>query len=155
MTRQKADAMALVLGGVVVSGPTSRAWAVGVTRPDGKYVLIEDDAGARYFDRHACDVGYHCLGSDPKGEIDAEEWGWPPRHHDFCEGLARLLGGDAWQTGGNCLVVLYARADGQFAVFNDEVGMVFRSEASYRFRHEMGDDEAGDDGLVHEFLEVE
>ena len=54
--------------------PQSRMHGVSLTRADGKYALIDEDAGAVYFDEHACWVGYHTLGDDPKGIVDAEEW---------------------------------------------------------------------------------
>jgi hypothetical protein len=149
MRVEVAASLALVLGGQVEYDEVDGGFGVGVTRPDGRYVSIDDDAGARYYDRHACVEGYLTCGSDPKGEIDAEEWGNPPDHHRFTEGLARLLGADWLDTGGGCMVVIYRRADGKVALLNEEVGLVFDSEASYRQKQAEGDDDRGDDGLCH------
>src|SRR5690348_3339750 len=88
MTETKARALAAVLGGKVIrTMPQSRMWGVALTRADGRYALIEDDAGAVYYDEHACWVGYHTLGDDARGVVDASEWGAWGVSEDWASGL--------------------------------------------------------------------
>ena len=128
MTEAKATALACALGGKVIrTMPQSRMWSVAVTRADGKYVLLEEDAGAVYYDEHACWIGYDTLGDDPKDVIDAWEWGNWGLTRDWAERLADLLGAVVWQSGGDVWVVLYERPDERYAVIGDDGADVYRS----------------------------
>jgi hypothetical protein len=132
VTERMAQILAAALGGDVVrTMPQSRSWGVAVTRGDGKYVLIEEDAGAVYYDEHACWIGYHTLGSDPRGVIEAEEWIDWGITEKWATDLAMLLGADAHHSGGNIWVVLYERRDGRLALIGDTGCEVYQSRDHY------------------------
>lgn len=130
MTKNKAKALAMALrGDVERPAPTPPfEFAVLLTRPDGRVVLIEEDAGASYANMRAFRVG-----DSPSDEIEAEEWGeWlPDRHWAF--GLAILLGPTAqpWHSGGGDWVVLYVRPDGKLAVIGYDAACVYPDRESY------------------------
>jgi hypothetical protein len=137
MTELKARTLAAALGGEVVNTmPQSRMPGVALTRSDGKYALIEEDAGAVYFDEHACWVGYHTLGDDARGVVDAEEWGDWGVTESWATGLAALVGAEAHQSGGNIWVVLFQRPDGRFAVIGDTGCEVYQSRNHYERYYE-------------------
>jgi hypothetical protein len=128
MTEAKAKTLAAALGGKAMDTmPQSRMWGVTLTRPDGRYILLEEDAGAVYHDEHACWVGYHTRGDDAEAVVDAWEWGDWGVTEDWATGLATLLGAEAWPSGGNIWVVLYRRPDGRFVVIGDDGAEVYRS----------------------------
>ncbi len=132
MTEQKAKALAAAIGGDVVrTRPQSRMWGVSLVRADGRYALLEEHAGAVYFDEHACWTGYMVNGSDPKGEINAEEWGIWDHTRQWATGLATLIGGQPHQSGGNIWVMLFERRDGRFVVIGDLGAEVYRDRGSY------------------------
>lgn len=139
MNADKAKALAAALGGTAIrTMPQSRMWGVAVTRGDGRYALIEDDAGAVYYDEYACWVGYHTLGDDQRGVVDAREWGAWGVTEDWATGLATLIGAEAYQSGGNIWVVQYDRPDGRYAVIGADGAEVYRDRHHYERYFEGG-----------------
>jgi hypothetical protein len=141
MTRQQAEAIATALGAKVIrSMPQSRTFGVAYVRPDGRYALIESDAGAVYHDEHACWVGYHTLGDDPRGSVHAEEWGEWGIGERWAHDLAIILGGDstAHTTGGCNWCVLTTRPDGRCAYLGDCSSAIFPSRDAF---HNSDDEE--------------
>lgn len=131
MIETMARNLAWLIGGKPVRMmPRSRTWGVALTRADGRYALVEEDAGAIYFDEHACWVGYQACGSDPKGSIEAAEWIEWSGTERWARGLAEIIGGRAHQSGGNIWVVVFGRADGRLAWIGDDGGSIFTSEAA-------------------------
>jgi hypothetical protein len=128
MTMSKAEQLARLIDGEVATGGS-----VAVTRADGRYALIDEDAGAAYFDDVAATRGYSVKGGDPRGDVDAEEWGAWTSSRRWAEGLARLLGpgAEARETGGNIWVVLFERGDGQLACIGDESGALYDDRVAY------------------------
>ncbi|WP_435008054.1 hypothetical protein P12x_005323 [Tundrisphaera lichenicola] len=137
MTEAKAKSLAEAVGGhVVQTMPQSRMHGVSLTRADGKFALIEEDAGAVYFDEHACWIGYHTLGDDARGVVDAEEWiDWGITEL-WASGLATLIGGTPYQSGGNVWVVLFERQDGRLAVIGDTGAEIYQSRDHYERYYE-------------------
>lgn len=114
---------------------------VGLTRADGRYILVEEDAAAVYYDEHACFTGYLTVGRDPRGSVDAYEWGRWGLTEDWATGLATLLGGEPHQSGGGVWVVLFQRADGKFAVIGADGAEVYRDRSQYERYYEPGEGE--------------
>ena len=143
MTADKARILAEAIGGKVVQTmPQSRMHGVAITRADGKYALIEEDAGAVYFDEHACWIGYHILGDDPKGVVDAEEWGDWNGSEKWARDLSVILGSpEYWHSGGEIWVVLFTRADGRFAVIGAEGVDIYQSKDHWERYFESGQPE--------------
>jgi hypothetical protein len=143
MTEAKAKILAAaLLGNVVTTMPQSRMHGVALTRPDGKYALIEEDAGAVYFDEHACWVGYPTLGDDPKGCVEAQEWINWDGSEPWARGLSVLLESpEYWHSGGGIWVVLFTRSDGRFAVIGAEGADIYQSKEHWEQYFEAGQPE--------------
>jgi hypothetical protein len=141
MKTAKATALASALDGEVVSAmPQSRLPGVSITKPDGRYLLFDADAGAIYGDESACWQG------DGTGLLDAREWeGWGVTEN-LATGLATLISGEAWQSGGNIWVVLYRRPDGRFVVIGADGAEVYQSEQHWNDYYE--GDQAGPEQFI-------
>jgi hypothetical protein len=130
MTERTARALAdMLIGQATWPMPCTRAWGVSLDRLDGRFVVLEDHAGWVYRDRAAYDA-YHRDG-DPDAIVDSAEWGeWGVRE-SWAAPLARLIGGEAHQSGGNIWVVLYRRPDGRFIVLGDDGAEIYESAEHY------------------------
>jgi hypothetical protein len=136
MKTAKATALASALGGEVVAAmPQSRLPGVSITKPDGQYLLFDEDAGAIYRDEAACWPG------DGAGVLDAWEWGDWGVTEDWATGLAALIGGEAWQSGGNIWVVLYQCPDGRFVVIGVDGADIYQSKDRFERYYEGGEPE--------------
>lgn len=140
MTEQAAKSMATVIGGdAVFPMPGSRAWGVLATCPDGRLVVVEDGAGWAYRDRAAYEAWQS--GGDESGLIASGEWPQWGITEEWAAALANVLGGEAYQSGGNIWVVLYRRPDGRFAVIGDDGADIYHSAEHYERYYEAGQPE--------------
>jgi hypothetical protein len=140
MNEKTARSLANALGSdAVYPMPGSRSWGVTLERPDGRLVAIEDGAGWLYRDRKGYD-DYHETGDDGS-VIDSREWSSWGVTGEWSRGLAALLGGEAYQSGGNIWVVLYQRADGRFIVIGVDGADLYRSAEHYEGYYEGGQPE--------------
>ncbi len=130
MTEQAAKALAAALGGdAVYPMPGSRSWGVTLERSDGQFAAIEDQVGWLYHDRAACDA-FHRDG-DEGGLVSAPEWdGWDSGEV-WARALTGLIGGEAYQSGGNIWVVLFPRADGKIIVVGLDGADIYESADHY------------------------
>ena len=132
MTRKHAYALAYALNGKVMddSDDINRAVGLTVQTPEGpRFARIELGAGARYFDEHAHSPGYATHGSDPRGEVHAEEWIRWDGGRDWAVGLASILGPSAEidHSGGGIWLVYFTRADGKCVCIGEESAGIYRN----------------------------
>ena len=140
MTERTSKELAAALGGdAVFPMPGSRTWGVLATCPDGRFVAIEDGAGWAYRNREAYDA-FQTEGGDSRVLATGEwpDWGVT---EEWARPLANLLGGEAYQSGGNIWVVLFQRPDGRFVVIGDDGADIYRSAEHYERCYEAGQPE--------------
>src|SRR5262245_22611188 len=131
MTTEKAEVLATILGGEVERlMPESRSPGVRLTLPDGQVALIDEHGGETF--RSAADRNAYAQDGDERAHIaESAEWtDWGPSEL-WASGLARLIGGEAYQSGGNIWVVLYPRPDGRFIVVGDDGAEIYESAEHY------------------------
>jgi hypothetical protein len=119
--------------------PRSRTWGTLAVCPDGRFIAIEDGAGWAYRDQAAYEA--YQAGGDDSGLIAAEEWPHWETEEGWARSLACLLGGEAYQSGGNIWVVLYQRTDGRFVVIGVDGADLYRSAVHYERYYEGGQPE--------------
>lgn len=137
MTEQAARALAETIG-ARANGPmpSSRSWGVELERADGRFAGIEDGAGWVYRDKEAY-LAYHRDG-DPEAVVDSAEWSEWGVTESWANALARVIGGEAYQSGGNIWVVLFKRPDSRFIVIGDDGADVYESEKHYESYYDGG-----------------
>src|SRR4051812_29008971 len=107
MTDEKARSLSSVLGGEVVGAmPQSRSPGVRLTLADGGVALLDDLGGATY--RSAAAVEAYAADGDDRAHVaSVAEWSGWGLNEEWATHLARLIGGEAHQSGGNIWVVLF------------------------------------------------
>jgi hypothetical protein len=131
MTNEKAESLASVLGGKVVKAmPQSRSPGVRLALTNGRVALLDDLGGATYRSAAAVDA-YATDGDDDAHVEDIAEWSAWGVTEEWATQLARLIGGEAYQSGGNIWVVLYERPDGCFVVVGDDGAELYESADHY------------------------
>jgi hypothetical protein len=131
MTDEKARSLASVLGGEVVSAmPQSRSPGVRLTLADGRVALLDELGGATYRSAEAVDA-YAADGDDDAHVEAVAEWSLWGVNEEWATRLARLIGGEAHQSGGNIWVVLFQRRDGRFVVVGDDGAELYESADHY------------------------
>ena len=145
MMERMANGLSAALGGEPIRlMPASREWGVTATRPDGRFVSLEDHAGWTYCDRPAFDA--HSASGDPDAVVQAEEWDEWDGGERWARGLARVLGSEEyWHSGGGIWLVFYKRPDGRLAVVGSESGAVYDSREAF-------EDDDGQGGENHHFI---
>jgi hypothetical protein len=138
MTNEKAKMLASVLGGEVVAAmPQSRSPGVRLTLADGRVALLDELGGATY--RGAASVAAYAVGGDDDAHVEAvAEWPHWGVTEEWTQPLANLLGGEAYQSGGNIWVVLFERPDGRFVVIGDDGADIYQSADLYERYYEAG-----------------
>ena len=127
MTSEKAVSLAAVLGGDVVKAmPQSRSPGVRVTLADGRIALLDELGGATYKNAAAV-AAYAADGDDASHVNEIAEWTTWGVNEEWATRLAMLIGGEAYQSGGNIWVVLFKRPDGRFVVIGDDGAELYDS----------------------------
>jgi hypothetical protein len=131
MTNAKASSLASILGGEVFGTmPQSRSPGVRLALADGRVALLDELGGATY--RTAAAVDAYATDGDDRAHVEVvAEWsGWGITE-EWATQLARLIGGEAYQSGGNIWVVLFERSDGCFVVVGDDGADLYESADHY------------------------
>jgi hypothetical protein len=136
MTSSKAMVLASVLGGEVeATMPQSRMPGVRLSLPDGRVCMIDERGGATY--RSDADLEAYSIDGDDRTHVAiAAEWPRWGLSEEWARPLASLIGGEAYQSGGNIWVVLFDRPDGRYVVVGDDGAELYESAAHYERYYE-------------------
>jgi len=116
MTKTKAQTLADVLGGSVENlMAQSREPGVRLSLSGGRVALL-DELGGVVFGSDDAVQSYAVDGDDERHVELSAEWESWGICEEWARGLARLIEGQAHQSGGNVWVVLSERSDGGFVV---------------------------------------
>jgi hypothetical protein len=131
MTNEKAISLASCLGGEVVKVmPQSRSPGVRLALASGRVALLDELGGATFKSADAVDA-YGTDGNDVEHVDTVAEWsGWGVTEA-WATRLARLIGGEAYQSGGNIWVVLFERSDGHLVVVGDDGAEIYESNEQF------------------------
>jgi hypothetical protein len=97
-------------------------------------------SGATYRNDAAADA-YATDGDDRAHVAAVAEWSEWGVNEEWARSLARLIGGDPYQSGGNIWVVLFRRPDGRFVVIGEDGVDIYESADHYDRYYEAGQPE--------------
>jgi hypothetical protein len=130
MTTTKAQVLSAAIGGEVERlMPQSRAPGVRLSLVDGRVALVDEDGGATFESEEA--ITHYAEDGDEKHITFCGEWNEWGICEEWATSLARLIGGQAFQSGGNIWVVLFERRDGRMVVIGDEGVDLYESAEHY------------------------
>jgi hypothetical protein len=131
MTERKARELASALGGEVERiMPQSRMPGVRLKLADGRVSMIDEHGGETF--KSDADMSAYTIDGDHRAHVvESAEWMNWGVSEPWATKLACLIGGEAYQSGGNIWIVHYARPDGRFVVVGDDGADIYQSEEHY------------------------
>lgn len=138
MTEPTVAHIATALGGhIFLDTPRSTERQIGLTRPDGRFVYLEETAGVTYADEGESWGSLHQFDESYRPKMGGHEWPAWGTSEAWAAGLATLLCGQAYRQG-DSWAVRFERADGRFVVLGERWAEIYRDRAAY---DEMGEAE--------------